>query len=244
MHTEQENIPYRRMKGTPGRASDYIHHLSDLLEPGKILKVVLYYRVSTETQYRNGNHIDEMNQLIETVKKIEGVQIVAQEKEQDQASALDCRFRFRHLVQMAKEAGAVIVTTCRNRFVRNRRYHPKHIDTHYPTVEQYQALLELAQGVPLATYMDPDASDKETRSFLTKAGQAAKGRRGGRPKKTDNAPGKRKRRKAVLLPMVKRLHEEGLSFRKISNHLKGKSNYCDISHQTVKNWLSNKRFSP
>jgi DNA invertase Pin-like site-specific DNA recombinase len=94
-----------------------------------------------------------------------------------------------------------------------------------PSVAEWQDLMEVTQGVTLATVEHPDHN---SHGRHIKLGQQAKGK-GGRPAKTQ--PGAKKQRREELMPRVLRMHKQGNSFGEIARKL-------GIAKSTIARWLS------
>jgi hypothetical protein len=72
----------------------------------------------------------------------------------------------RHLkeaVRLARERGAILVAHNCSRFLRSETFSSSNRDV-IPTEQEWERLLELAGGVPLATVIRPDATPAEIRS--------------------------------------------------------------------------------
>jgi hypothetical protein len=108
----------------------------------------------------------------------------------------------------------VILAASTDRFLRNRNWTTNQPDL-LPTVEEFEKLKELVEGVPLVTLLHPDKKPSKVTSFRSRWGQEAKGNKGGRPKK--NKPGYKKRWRKKTLRLVQKLRGKGYSLSEISH---------------------------
>ena len=88
--------------------------------------------------------------------------------------------------------------------------------------------MKLLKGRLVATVCPPEASAEEIRSYESKRGQAEKGRKGGRPRKTK--PGAKKQKRIDNLPKVIELKKQGHSLREIGASL-------GVAHSSIAGWL-------
>ena len=172
-----------RWRCTSGIASEFIHHLPDLLAEER-RPVVLLCRVSNEKQEQQGNLDDQMNDAIAKLRK-PGFRLgrdlfVFDAVESSRIQ--DDRLLLEWAVAFARERGAILVAVHRDRFIRSSSFDGR-TKTEAPTIGEYVQLKRLAGDVPLATILHPD--DPATRSKQIKRGQQAKGRKGGRPMKSE-----------------------------------------------------------
>lgn len=84
-------------------------------------------------------------------------------------------------MQLAKRENATILAESTDRYIRNPGYHSKDMPDLQATDVDLRELTRWAEGVTLTTLLGPDAPPTEVRSYQQKRGQAAKGRKGGRP---------------------------------------------------------------
>ncbi len=171
-------------RSTPGIASEFIHHLSALIErDSKLPTLVLHCRASTKGQEKNGNLNDQMMDALRKLLKMgfrlgrdiivfEGVESSRIGSENEDRPLLE------QALDEARKRGAILVAAHRDRFLRNR-----HLGTEWPheqpTIRDYMDLMCLARDVPLATIQHPD--HPAAKSDQIKRGQESKGNRGGRP---------------------------------------------------------------
>lgn len=163
--------------GKPGIASNYLHHLPDLLAMN--LPVFLYLRVSTPKQF-NGRNIDDLRewslrQLRRLFIKWPGGIYDCQESSHIQES----RPILERIIADARDAGGIVVAPFRDRFIRHEFFDGTN-SSDKPTDEEYRRLLEMADGVPLATIIHPDSP---SRSIRTAQAMRARNANAGRPAK-------------------------------------------------------------
>jgi DNA invertase Pin-like site-specific DNA recombinase len=220
----KRRLAVRRLE--PGTASNYIRHLPALLKAGLVSCVVLYCRVSGWAQFRRGNAEDQeayLRQLLEPL----GIEVVEVFKEVGPGWDL-CRSQISEAIASARKHGAVVLAESPDRFLRSEHFHSKENQDALPTEAQFEELGRLADGVVLATYLPPDATPAEVRSYQRKRGQQIKNRKGGRPPKEQ--PGYKTRRREEWLPTVLRLHAKGMSQRGIHRRTK-------VARTTIQRWL-------
>jgi hypothetical protein len=108
------------------------------------------------------------------------------------------------------------------------KYSEKNQDA-IPTVFEFEKLKELADGVPLATILHPDANWKEERALETKRGKQAKN------KAKDKHSTKTFKRD--WLPLVLVMKARGKSISEITKRIRKVSEH-HISEMTIKKWIS------
>ena len=119
----------------------------------------------------------------------------------------------------------------RDRFIRSANFDGRN-ETDPPTVAEYEQLCRLAGGVPLATLQHPDGP---ARADQIRRGQAAKGNRGGRPRRQ---PCKQRRQAWIGLAREMRDKDERISYREIARRLNDRGdNFPNVTHGTIANWL-------
>jgi hypothetical protein len=116
--------------------------------------------------------------------------------------------------EIIKGKPTVIVAESPSRFIRNSLYSAE--TPRLPTEQDFRMLHEIADGVPLVVYSYAD-------SIAKIRGQEQSGNRGGKPLAT------KKRQRAKLQPIARKLRAEGWTLMNIAKHL-GKS------FSTVRNW--------
>jgi DNA invertase Pin-like site-specific DNA recombinase len=192
---------------------------------------VLLCRVSTDSQEREGNLRDLMWEAIRTLVEIgfrmgrdlfvfEGVESGQIQKD---------RPLLGQAIDEAQRKDAILVAPSRDRLIRSRSFDGSN-ETEAPTIAEYMQLQQMAGEVPLATLHDPD---QPARSEQIKRGQAAKGNRGGRPRKR-----KWKARRLARIGLARKMREEGKSYRQITRSLNARNvGFSDVMPKTVWNWL-------
>jgi DNA invertase Pin-like site-specific DNA recombinase len=164
----------------PGVASQYIFHLEELIQR-EPKPVVLLCRVSSPEQVRNGNLGEAEADALHTLRQL-GVEPVATFSSWETSSVFGDRLTLERAIIAARQHSAILVAPSRDRFLRSRlfgRGQPMKIEP--PATVEYQELLRMAGGVPLATIEHPNST--AARSNQTRRGQRAKGNSGGRPRK-------------------------------------------------------------
>lgn len=82
--------------------------------------------------------------------------------------------------QVLREGGIILAeTTCR--FIRNERFHSRDRPRIQPTKSDLLKLQMETENVQLMTFLHPDATPSEIKSFQAKKGQREKGNKGGHP---------------------------------------------------------------
>src|SRR5262249_25433015 len=131
---------------------------------------------------------------------------------------------------VARKHGAVLLAATTDRIVRSIFFKSsnKIACKAQAQEEQLREGKRVTEGVPLMTYLDPDAPPEECRSLLIRWGQGAKGNKGGRPRKENTASREEKQR---WRPRVLELHERGLSCRDVADQVEKEAGFRVISHQ-------------
>lgn len=191
-----------------GQASDFLFHLPDLEEP-ELPPVVLYVRVSTANQAKDGNLREAVEDATRQLAKL-GVDPIKTFKGVEGGRLRDDRPMLGAALAYARRHGAILVAPSRDRFIRGKLAGPACRRHHeLPSVAEYRWLLRLADSVALATLIHPDA---DARGQQTRRGQAAKGRRGG----GDRKAGHKKRQRALCRNKVRWMTFVGMSVRTIA----------------------------
>jgi hypothetical protein len=155
------------------------HIQSFCVRPGD--KVVLWVRVSGRAQRRRGNLKDGESFLRAQVAKCQGG-VVAVVTHVGAGWEPACLARLSKAAVIARQHGAILLAETTDRFVRHPSYHSKlrsHLQASDVDVEE---LLFAVGDVPLMTFLHPDASPVQVRSYQRRRGQQQKGRKGGRPR--------------------------------------------------------------
>lgn len=194
----------RFLESALGPVKQYIHHLPDLLAADPSIPLLVLNRVSTEPQQANGNLEDDRQWCLE---RLVGCNVVGQFGEVCRGTLGPHRVVLREAIELARQLGAVIVVSSRERLIRAAGYDGTNASD-VPGHDEYQELMRLGRGVTFATILRPA---KRGRSFQIKRGQEAKGNKGGRPRK--KAPGWRKRLTKKKRPLVFASIKEGFSIR-------------------------------
>lgn len=212
----------------PGKASEYITSIKLLVKNGQINNVVLWCRVSAHGAQKRRENVRDQEKFLRRISKELGLTVIACFRCTESGWDLDNPV-LAGAIRYARLNDAVLLAESTDRFLRSRDYKTeKNFNNAIPTVAQLAELSRQAAGVTLATYLDPDASPKEVRSFQRKRSQWAKGNKGGRPPK--KIPGLKKLIRETLLPRALELLHARFTYREISAEL-------NISVSTLQGWF-------
>ena len=152
--------------------SDHLHHLKDLLERSRPLPpLFLYCRASSDKQRRLGNVADLTRWSLHELERLGVGRRLRGIYECVESSHIQThRPILRQVIADARRAGGIVVSPFRDRFIRHEHFDGTN-ESDRPTPEEYRQLLELADGVPLATILHPD---RASRSCRTEVGIKAK----------------------------------------------------------------------
>jgi hypothetical protein len=239
--TDDDGRKYSQWDWTPGIASEFIRHLSELATTRQRLRVVLYVRVSSRRQLHDGN-LQQAVALAKRELRQMGCTVIAVFAEvshssiyfvSDQKGYTRNRWQFEDAIEFAKEHEAVLVAPERDRFIRGRFLNTRTGRHEVPTIGEFKDLVSLTKGMTLATIHPPDAP---ARGRQIKRGLQAKGSRVGRPSSDMRGRGCIKRRREALLPIVDAMRANGWSHRKIAKVLM-KRGWKRVASKTICNWL-------
>ena len=156
---------------TPGIASEFIHHLPDLLAKRR-KPLVLYCRVSSEKQEESGNLDDQVNGAIRELQgmgfKVGYDLFVFQHVGSSSIHAY--RTELERAIEEARKRDGIVVAMHRDRLIRSGSFDGR-TETEAPTIYEYMQLRRMAGDIPLATIRHPD---QPARSDQIKRGQTAK----------------------------------------------------------------------
>lgn len=172
-----------RWRFTAGIASEFLQRLAPFAEQEGHRPLILYCRVSTQTQAGKGNLREQEKEALEKLWAMGYVSApeISVFKGVESGHIQEDRTILEQAIAEARKRGATIVAVHRDRLVRNQFFKGGKSKTEPPTIGEYRRLVQFAGDVPLATITDPDS--RAARSQQIKRGQRAKGRRGGRPTK-------------------------------------------------------------
>ena len=208
-----------------GKASDYIAHADDLARKQPGFKAVLWVRESARWKDVEGR-LDRQEQYDRDYLQRLGVEVVEVCRvveagwhnrqgwnREDYWTWL--KIDRRELVKaanLARDLGAVLVARDVTRFLRPYGFTSAKMTgpDGVPTVAEFQQLVELVGGVPLATIIHPDVPLPEVHRQTSEAGLVLKEAKPGRPI-TD---------RAKAMKEARRMKADGYSYSKISEHLK------------------------
>jgi DNA invertase Pin-like site-specific DNA recombinase len=193
----------RARRWTPGVAS---HFMKSLDQVPIDTPLVCLSRVSTTTQERKGNLV---NQVTSNDKALLGRPVMHMVSGVESSSIDGYRPLLMKAIRLAKATKSVLVVRWRDRLIRHSDYDGQRC-TEAPTIYEYEALIDLLDGVTVATIFHPD---KPSRGDQVTEGQQAKGKCGGRPK---SKSGWKRDRRDALLPQVRSLRAKGLSYWQIA----------------------------
>lgn len=207
-----ENIRRRLVAKNPkpARASDYIYHLQELINLGIDLPVILCGRVSTRKQDNDGSLKRQAVRLRKTVEEMGAKNIIDKPLMEVSLGKVN-RSGLESIISLAKELGAIPVFETTDRIIRAKDFCPKTNPTAIPTVEDFEELMRIADGVPLATVLHPDADYREIKSYQSKYEEKKKDR----VLYDKSKPGWTIRRRKKYLPIVLKLRAKGMSYGKI-----------------------------
>jgi DNA invertase Pin-like site-specific DNA recombinase len=169
----------------PGKASNYIHHLPDLIKNGP-RPVVLLCRVSSPKQMQKGNLDEAEAEALQQLREI-NIEPIEVFKGWETSNIFEYRPILEKALGHARSNGAILVASSRDRFIRSRDFgRGESPRMEPPTAIEYEEMLRIAGAVPLASILHPD--EPAVRSSQTKRGQEAKGNKGGRPPKRTYKP--------------------------------------------------------
>lgn len=227
------DFPRPKRNTSEGNASEYYRSFSRIVRQAAKdgiphLLVVLYVRVSSGKQGRDGNLDHQLSYLRKRVQRIAAkygvtIEIVGEFDEEVSAWKLwaSGRPELMKASKCARKHDAVLVALNTSRLVRNR-HHARGV---MPTVSDFEDLISLVGNVQLATILPPGR--QEDRSQDTVRGHKAKDARPGRP--PNKVPGhKRNRRMQFKLPVI-RLMKQGKGNREIAREL-------GLPEKTVRDW--------
>lgn len=132
--------------------------------------------------------------------------------------------------QLAKKYGATIVFVDTDRLIRSSRY--SRDNDAMATNRDFDELLKIFDGVPVATILHPDTPRKGKngiRGSESKRGQFHRGKSGGRPRKT--RPGDKKRKKQESIGPLRQRRKAGASYRDIEKEL-------NIPRESARRWMA------
>jgi hypothetical protein len=197
----------------PGKASLYINRI-DTLRPGD--RVVLWVRKSKQERDR----LDAQESNLRRIARQRGLIVVSIVKKV--WGGTDPQWLTR-AAELARRHGAcAILGESLSRFCRSHNYAPDR-QSAQPHDNELRWMAYLAEGVPLVTDLDPDATWETERGYQTRRNGTA-----GRPRRA--RPGEVKQRRLESLPRVLALHAAGMKKRRIAAEL-------ELPESTVRRWL-------
>lgn len=175
--------------------------------------VILFARVSTSGQDRNGNLDDQLSRMRKKADRY-GFRVIDVFREVAPGRKVK-RPTIKRAIRFARKTGAVVVFETLDRMLRHTMFNPKTNPNARVSHAKTERFLSIHYGVRIAVMDDPHASLKKIKRLRTKRGQKAKGNTGG----GDNRPGKMVRRRQKLLPRVIKLRKKQSSFRQIGKRV-------------------------
>jgi DNA invertase Pin-like site-specific DNA recombinase len=146
-------------------------------------RVVLYCRCSERSMVRNGSLERQQHHEVQELFK-HGMNLRAIFAGQEYGKLSVPRPTLYEALDRARFHRAILVAADVTRFIRAEAFCRKTNWHAQPTAEEFQQLLEMADGVPLATRLDPWLSNAEVQGFSTK-----RSKRHGRPPTIDYPTG-------------------------------------------------------
>lgn len=205
----------------PGKASHYIRYAQEEIQWGDLL--IIWCRVSGRTQQRGNNLADQEAKLRQYAESRGAIVVGVQHH---RGLGWDT-YALEIAAGMASRYGAKVLAESTDRLVRSPHYHSNNNFYAQARVVDLEDLKLL--GVTFATVLHPDALPCEAKSCHIKRGQWAKGRKGGRPKKSK--PGYIKRRRAEQRPVALSMRWEGASLAQIAEKLR-------VPRSTIQDWIN------
>jgi hypothetical protein len=142
--------------------------------------------------------------------------------------ALDDRPQFHAACARARELDGILVAESVDRQLRNADYHSADNKDAQPTDEEFEALLALADGVPLSSIIDPDATLRQVTGIKTRWRGEATGQKGGRPRK--GAPRKKRTYSLKFPSLARQMSEADATLGEIAKEL-------GVPRSTVQGWV-------
>ncbi len=198
----------------PARASDYIYHLQELIDLGIDLPVILCGRVSTRKQDNDGSLKRQAFRLRKTVEEM-GAKNIIDEPLMEVSLGKVNRSGLESIISLAKELGAIPVFETTDRIIRAKDFCPKTNPTAISTVEDFEELMRIADGVQFATVLHPDADYREIKSYQSKYEEKKKDR----VLYDKSKPGWRKKRRKEYRRKVLKMKKSGMSHNQIAEQL-------------------------
>jgi DNA invertase Pin-like site-specific DNA recombinase len=210
---ERRRMAARRLNSPVAIPSNYLHRLKRLIQRGVVIEVGRYSRVSESgAQQHRKNYLDQWRKLRKGIKKL-GAKVGKAFWDVDYGCNVD-RPGLKNAIAWAKaKPGRILVAETTDRWLRHPEFGRSNLKA-LPTEAQFEELLELADGVLLATLWHPDLPPGKVRSRQIKRGHSEKGNRGGRPR--TETPGDKKRWREKKLPLVLYWHKREGSRREIA----------------------------
>ena len=173
----------------PSKASPYLHQLRAVVQTGKVTEIGIWARISQRgAQKKRKNLKVQLWKLKLAAKKyrlpiLKVFQHIGPGWDPGNPD-------FVRAVQWAKQKpGRILLATSMDRFLRHRDFTTDDYEKNWwPTVNQFEELMEVADGVPLVTYLPPDCSPKKVKKYHSIWGSKVKGNKGGRPRKVKYGP--------------------------------------------------------
>jgi len=213
----------------PGKASEIIQPFR--IERGR--KYVVLCRVSSHEQGKRANLENQKVMLRKLVEEGGGIVIAVIEHEWSGKGSRWLEM-LDEAATVALKNDATILAATTDRLIRSSWFYSNRKER----IEIRAQKLDLRDlrtatwGVPLMTFLDPDAPAEECRSLTIRWGQEVKGNKGGRPLK--KGQGYRKRRKAKYLPRIQEMCESGCSRAQI---VKTIVTEAGVERMTVYRWI-------
>ena len=211
-----------------GRPETHIGSV-DELSPGD--RVFILARVSSSTQDHRGN-LDEQARDLRREAEARGAEVVGSAETVGSGWTPE---RFIAIFDEARGLNAVVLARDVSRLVRHWNYRGRLDQYASPGHHGLMRLVDAAAGVRLLTVTDPASPPAIERGEQVRAGQLAKGNRGGRPVK--RPPTACKARRDGMMPEARELRSSGLSLRAVLGVLKSRHGDAAPSLTTITRWV-------
>jgi predicted site-specific integrase-resolvase len=200
----------RQQSAKEVKASEHIYPLSEILEITTAFPLLLCGRVSTQKQYDDGSLERQLVRLRKAVEDM-GFKNIIDEPLVEVSLGKVNRGGLECIIAVAREYGAIPVFETTDRIIRAKDFCPKTNTTAALTVKDFEELMRVTKGDPLATVLHPDADYREIKRYQSKYEEKKKDR----VLYDKSKPGWTVRRRKKYLPIVLKLRAEGMSYGEI-----------------------------
>jgi hypothetical protein len=231
----------------PGKASDFVAWLEELIARQPVREVAIYDRVSSRNNHSEkiAARREPFCRLVEGMgvkiaTRADGTRLIFGEQG---GSGWVKDFEWSFLIEamrVAGERGIPLVAPCISRFLRSSEFHCIDRPDAQPSEAELKSLKQMADsfGVQLATWLHPDSTPEDDRQFLAWLSKQSTGHFGGRPKKRGRPRREESRNQSRWLDMVEDLLDRGLWDRAVVEQIAGNAG---VSVRTVYRWIKTVR---